>query len=224
MKMRPEHGKKAVAVLGKVAPFSSLSPQKLEQLVSSDGVVLKEFSAGQQVFPCRSVSGAIGVLLSGECRTLSDKTIVSVENEGALFGTTNLYSKGGAAYHSEAAGVCRVLFISYGVVDMLVEESSDFARSYIAMLSERVIKLEARVHKGSKDRALGAFAEYLLSRPRSAAGEVSLPKDMLRLSKQLGLDKAALFKAIEVLNSEGTITFNGSAVCITDEEKLKKHA
>ena len=65
------------------------------------------------------------------------------------------------------------------------------------------------------------LAEYLLSRPRNAKGEVSLPQDMLKLSKQLGLDKNALFKAVEALNSEGAIVLSGSAVCIKDEEKLK---
>ncbi len=224
MKMRPEHEKKAVAVLGGVAPFSSLSPKRLEQLVGGDGVILKEFSVGQQVFPCRSVSDAVAVLLSGECRTLADKTIVSVEREGALFGASSVYSKGAVKLRSEAASVCRVLFIGYDAVDMLIEESSDFARGYIALLSEKISALEAQVRKGSTDRAVGILAEYLLSRPRNSKGEVSLPQDMLRLAKQLGLDKNALFKAVEALNSEGSIVFNGSAVCITDEEKLKKHA
>jgi hypothetical protein len=42
-----------------------------------------------------------------------------------------------------------------------------------------------------------------------------------KLAKQLGLGKSSLFKAIDALNSSGAISFNGNAVCIKDEEKLK---
>lgn len=221
MKMRPEHKKKAIKLLSSVVPFSSLSPQKLEELVVSDGVELKEFSVGQQVFPCRSVSDSLAVLLSGECRTLADKTIVSVEHEGALFGAAQLYAKGGAQRRSEAATVCRVLFVSHYAVDMLIEQSSDFARSYIALLSSQVLSSEEKSQAASPDKAKKVLAGYLLSRPRNSKGEVALPQDMFKLAKQLELDKNTLFKAIEAFNAEGLIAFNGNAVCIADEEKLR---
>ena len=221
MKMRPEHEKKAVKVLSEVAPFSALSAQRLQSLVKGDGVQLKEFSAGQQVYPCRSVSDALGVLLSGECRTAIGKKIVSVEDEGSLFGVAELYSQSDPITKTEAAQVCRVLFVDHREVDMLIEESSDFARSYIALLSELVNKSYAQAQALGSGSAEKNLAEYLLSRPRNAKGEVSLPQDMMKLAKQLGLGKNSLFKAIDTLNASGAITFNGTSVCIADEEKMK---
>ena len=47
MKMRPEYEKKAVKVLGTVAPFSALSAHTLTQLVQGDNVQLKEFSVSR---------------------------------------------------------------------------------------------------------------------------------------------------------------------------------
>ncbi len=220
MKMRLEHEKKAVKVFSAVAPFSALSAARIQSLVASDGVQLKEFSAGQQVFPCRSINDCIGILLSGECRTLAGKKIVSVQQEGALFGLAELYA-GSTSLKAEAAQVCRVLFISHHTVDMLIEDSSDFARSYIALLSESVIKSQSQAQTLAGGSAEKVLAEYLLSRPHNSKGEVALPQDMAKLSKQLGLGKNSLFKAIDSLNSSGAITFNGSAVCIKDEEKLK---
>lgn len=219
MKIRPEHEKKAVKVLGAVAPFSALSEQKLTGLMQSDNVQLKEFSVGQQVFPCRSVSDSLCVLLSGECKVLSGKRIVSVGGEGAVFGAESLYAECDADIRAEASQVSRALFVSHDAVDMLIEDSSDFARSYIAFLSRRLA--QSQLQAGLGDRAQKALADYLLSRPRNSKGEVSLPQDMLKLARQLELNKAALFKAIDSLNSSGAITFNGNAVCIRDEEKLK---
>ncbi len=222
MKMRPEHEKKAVKVLSTVAPFSALSAARIQSLVAGDGVQLKEFSAGQQVFPCRSLSDCIGILLSGECRSLAGKKIVSVQQEGALFGLAELYSaQSSTALKSEASQVCRVLFIGHHTVDMLIEDSSDFARSYIALLSESVIKSQSQAQTLAGGSAEKALAEYLLSRPKNAKGEVALPQDMMKLAKQLSLGKNSLFKAIDSLNSSGAISFNGSAVYIKDEEKLK---
>ena len=221
MKMRPEHEKKAVKTLSQTAPFSALSPNRILSLVSSEDVVLKEFSAGQQIFPCRSVSDALGVLLSGECRTLAGKKIVSTCSEGALFGAAELYCpQDQIGLKSEAAQVCRVLFISHHAVDMLIEDSSDFARSYIALLSESVIKSQSQAQTLAGTSAEKTLAGYLLERPRNAKNEVALPQDMMKLSKQLNLGKNSLFKAIDTLNSSGAISFNGSAVCIKDEEKL----
>ena len=219
MKMRPEHEKKAVKVLGTVAPFSALSAQTLIQLVQGDNVQLKEFSAGQQVFPCRTVRDSLCVLLSGECRCLSGKRIVSVGGEGALYGEELLYADAESDIKAVASQVCRALFISCDAVDMLIEESSDFSRSYIALLSRKLALAKSKA--GSGDTAQAALAEYLLSRPRNAKGEVSLPQDMLKTAKQLNLSKSALFSAIDALNASGAISFNGNAVCIKDEEKLK---
>jgi len=219
MKMRPEHEKKAVRVLGTVAPFSALSAQKLTELAGSENVQLKEFAVGQQVFPCRSVKDALCVLLSGECRGLSGKRIVSVSGEGALFGAELLYTGAQAEIKVEASQVCRALFISHNAIDMLIEDSSDFARSYIALLSRQLV--QAKAESGTDDRAQKVLAEYLLTRPRNVKGEVSLPQDMLRLAKLLGLDKNSFFKAVDKFNSSGAILYNGTSVCIADEEKLK---
>lgn len=222
MKMRPEHEKKATKVLSICAPFSALSAARIQSLVAGDGVQLKEISAGQQIFPCRSLSDCIGILLSGECRSMLGKKIVSVGREGTVFGLAELYSaKTETSLKAEAAQVCRVLFISHHTVDMLIEDSSDFARSYIALLSESVIKSQSQAQTLAGGSAEKALAEYLLSRPKNAKGEVALPQDMMKLAKQLSLGKNSLFKAIDSLNSSGAISFNGSAVYIKDEEKLK---
>lgn len=222
MKMRPEHEKKAVKVLCETAPFSAISPVRIRFLITSDDVHLKEFSAGQQIFPCRSLSDCIGVLISGECRSMLGKKIVYVGHEGEIFGLAELYSsQSTTSLKAVAAQVCRVLFIPRDAVDMFIETNSDFARSYIALLSESVLKSQSQAQTLAGGSAEKALSEYLLSRPRNSKGEVALPQDTAKLAKQLGLGKSSLFKAIDALNSSGAISFNGNAVCIKDEEKLK---
>ena len=221
MKIRPEHEKKAVKVLSGVAPFSALASQRLEQLVRSDAVLLKEFSAGQQIFPCRSVSDCVGVLLSGESRTLSDGKIVSVGHEGVFFSEELLRCQKGDTVRIQAARVCRVFFVLNSAINELIEESAEFSSSCKSVISQAVSAQRSDKNQIPADKVLGDFAEYLLSRPHNAKGEVALPQDMFRLAKQLGFDKSSFFKAVETLNSCGAIALSGSSIRIVDEEKLR---
>lgn len=223
MKMRKETADKAVKLIMAHPAFSGIKEEALRYILASEDVLLKEFSKGQQVFPCHGVKKAIALILTGSCHVCENRKIVETKTDGCFFGIQSLYLSADADLTLAAAQDSKVVFIKKSAVDWLLQDDFTVAKSYLTFLSEEINRLSAKKQNDilESSSAESKLAQYLLSRPRNAKGEVALPQDMLKLSKQLGLDKNALFKAVEVLNSEGAIVLHGSAVCIADEEKLK---
>ena len=225
MKMRKEMADKAVKLIMAHPAFLGIKEEALRYIIASEDVLLKEFLKGQQVFPCHGVKKAVALILTGSCHVCENRKIVETKTDGCFFGIESLYLSADADLTLAAAQDSKVVFIKKSAVDWLLQDDFTVAKSYLTFLSEEINRLSAKKQTAALESASAEskLAQYLLSRPRNAKGEVALPQDMLKLSKQLGLDKNALFKAVEVLNSEGAIVLGGSAVCIADEEKLKNH-
>ncbi len=224
MKARKELFDKAVKLVSEHPAFSGVQEDALRYVLASEDVLLKEFSKGQQVFPCHGVKKAVGLILTGGCHICKDRRIVETKPDGYIFGVQTLYLSEDCEISLMAAQDSKIVFIKKSAVDWLLQDDFSAVKSYLEFLSAEIKGTSAQSAVIKKSGAESKLAEYLLSRPRNSKGEVSLPQDMLRLAGQIGLDKNTLFKAVEALNSEGAIVFNGNAVCIADEEKLKKHA
>jgi|GEM_PF-5256537 len=223
MKARKELFDKAVKLVSEHSAFSGAKEEALRYLLASEDVLLREFSKGQQVFPCHGIKKAVGLVLTGSCHICKDRKIVETKADGYIFGVNTLYLSADCDFSLMAAQDSKVVFIKKSAVDWLLQDDFSAAKSYLEFLSAEINSTSEQSAVLKKASGESKLAEYLLSRPRNSKGEVSLPQDFLKLSKQLGLDKNTFFKAIESLNSDGAIAFNGSTLCITDEEKLKKH-
>ncbi len=223
MKARKELFDKAVKLVSEHSAFSGVKEEALRYALASEDVLLKEFSKGQQVFPCHGIKKAIVLIVTGGCHVCENRKIVETKTDGCFFGINTLYLPADTDLTLVAAQDSKIVFIKKSAVEWLLQDDFSAVKSYLGFLSEEINSLSAKKQNAVIESASAEskLAEYLLSRPRNAKGEVSLPQDMLKLSKQLGLDKNALFKAIETLNCDGAIVLSGSAVCITDEEKLK---
>ncbi len=223
MKARKELFDKAVKLVSEHPAFSGSKEEALRYVIASEDVLLKDFSKGQQVFPCHGVKKAVILILTGGCHVCEGRKIVDTKTDGCFFGIQTLYLSADTDLMLIAAQDSKIVFIKKSAADWLLQDDFSAAQSYFGFLSEEINRLSAKKQNAVLESASAEskLAQYLLSRPKNAKGEVLLPQDMFKLSKQLGLDKNALFKAIEAFNAEGVIAFNGSAVCIADEEKLK---
>lgn len=225
MKVRKELTDKAVKLIMGHPAFSGVKEESLRYVLASEDVLLKSFSKGQQVFPCHGVKKAVILILTGSCHVCEEGKIVDTKADGCFFGIQSLYLPADTALTLVAAQDSKIVFIKKSAADWLLQDDFSASKSYLSFLSREISRLSAKKQNAGLESASAEsrLAQYLLSRPRNAKGEVPLPQDMFRLSKQLGLDKNALFKAVEVLNSDGAIVLSGSSVCIADEEKLKNY-
>ena len=220
MKARKELFEKAVKLLAMHPAFSGAKEEALRYILASEDAVLKDFSKGQQVFPCHGIKKAVGVILTGGCHLLEGGRITASKPDGFVFGAETLYSSLAEGFTLSASQDSKVIFIKKSAVDRLLQDDFSASRSFLEFLSER--ETQEKIRESRKSDAEGKLAEYLLARPKNSKNEVSLPQDMLKVAKQLGLSKDSLYKAIEKLNSAGAIGFSGTAICIKSEELLKK--
>lgn len=221
MKARKELFDKAVKLVSEHPAFSGTKEETLRYVLASEDVLLREVSKGQQVYPAYGVKKAVGLVLTGSCHICKDRKIVETKTDGYIFGVQSLYLSSDCDFSVMAAQDSKIVFIKKPAVDWLLQDDFSAVKSYLEFLSAEINSASEKNDGRKKASAESKLAGYLVSRPHNSKGEVSLPQDMLKLAKQLELDKNTLFKAIEALNAEGAIAFNGSAVCITDEEKLK---
>ncbi len=220
MKARKELFEKTVKLLAAHPAFSGVKEEALRYILASEDTLLKAFAKGQQVFPCHGVKKATGLILTGSCHLLEGGRITESKEEGFIFGAKALYSSEEETYTLSASQDCKVVFIRKSAVDWLLQDDFSATKSFLEFLSEEINK-DKNKEKQNSD-AEGRFAQYLLSRPRNAKNEISLPQDMLKVAKQIGLNKDSLYKAIEKLNASGAIGFSGTAICIKSEELLKE--
>jgi len=220
MKARKELFEKAVKLLAMHPAFSGAKEEALRYFLASEDAVLKDFSKGQQVFPCHGIKKAVGVILTGGCHLLEGGRITASKPDGFVFGAETLYSSLAEGFTLSASQDSKVIFIKKSAVDRLLQDDFSASKSYLEFLSDEIITDKNKENQISS--AESKLAVYLLSRPRNSKNEVSLPQDMLKVAKQLGLSKDSLYKAIEKLNSVGAIGFSGTAICIKSEDLLKK--
>lgn len=221
MRIRKELADKAVRLISAHPAFSGAKEEVLRYILASTDVLLREVAKGQQIYPCHGVKKCVGLVLAGGCHVLKNGRIVATRTDGFVFGVQGLYSVAEDDFTLTASQDSKVIIIKKAAVDWLVQDDFCVARSYLGFLSEELNRIGEKTKEQSKPIAEKTLAVYLLSRPRNAKNELELPQDMLKLARQLSMTKDALFNAIEKLNSAGAILFNGRAVCIADEEKLK---
>lgn len=219
MKARKELFEKAVKLVSQHPAFSGAKEEALRYVLASDDVLLREFSKGQQIYPCHGIKKAVGLVLTGGCHLLENGKITASKEDGYIFGVQTLYSSEDDDLMLKAAQDSKVVFIKKSAVDWLLQDDFSAAKSYLEFLSDE--NMSEKNTEKQNSSAESKFAEYLLTRPKNSKNEVSLPQDMLKVAKQLSLSKEELYKAIDKLNSLGAIGFSGTAVCIANEDKLK---
>ena len=220
VKARKELFEKTIRLLSAHPAFSGAKEEALRYILASENTVLKDFSKGQQVFPCYGIKRGVGIILTGGCHLLENGRITASKSDGFVFGAQSLYSSDEEAYTLSALQDSKVVFIKKAAMDWLLENHFEAAKVFHDFLSEKTTENKNPENTGKSPECV--FAEYLFARPRNAKNEVSLPQDMLKVAKLLNLTKEGLYKAIEKLNSSGAIGFSGTKICIKSEELLKE--
>lgn len=171
---------------------------------------------GDTVYDRQRFRRCLGVLLEGELQVRKESLLVSTLRAGDVFGAAALFN-GREDYPTTLTALtdCRLLLIPQDTVRSLIRSCPDFAEEYVAYLSERIRFLSARLDAVSADRGEGKVASYLLS-----AGSEAVTVSATQLSQRLGVGRATLYRAFEVLEREGAILRAGKTIRITDEKKL----
>jgi len=207
-----------LAVCQQSVLLGACSLPALLELLTSPNAIYDNFPTGSIVYDPAHFQRCLGILLEGQLQVTKGGLSVSVLEPGEVFGAAALYSDCAEfATTITAKKDSRCLLLPQALVDNLIAKDTKFRERYLRYLTGRIHFLSARLDSLAQHGAEGKLGRYLLSNTDKNAALTCPATD---LAKRLGLSRASLYRAFEVLEEGGLITRTGKTITITDPAAL----
>ncbi len=197
--------------------FQGTDEQAVERLLEAAEEL--RVSRGETIYTPRRFRRCLGVILAGRVRVTKQTLVVSVLSAGDVFGAAALFTAC-AEYATTltALSACDLVLIPQASVAALLRESPSFAENYVRYLSGRIRFLSARLDTVTAGPAERKLAQYLLS-AASAQGRLTI--SATQLSARIGVGRATVYRAMDVLENMGAIARVGKEIRILSRESLE---
>lgn len=197
--------------------FRRVTEACLKELLSGASVIT--VPRGETVYDRTRFRRCLGLLVDGTLQVRKDALLISTLRRGEVFGAAALF--GGEEYPTTltARSDCRLLLIPQETVGWLLRSSGEFAEDYTAYLSGRIRFLSTKLDTLSADRGEGKLARYLLTAQRGGC----VTQNATQLCQRIGVGRATLYRAFELLESDGAIRREGKTIHLLDAGKLRAH-
>ena len=208
-----------LAVCQRSGLLGACSPALLSQIMTTSQAVFERFPAGNTVYDPTHFQRCLGIVLEGQLQVTKGGLSVSVLNPGEVFGAAALYSDCAEfATTITAKKDSRCLLLPQTLVDDLIAKDANFRERYLHYLTGRIHFLSSRLDSLAQHGAEGKLGRYLLS---NRNGDNSLTISATDLARRLGLSRASLYRAFEVLEENGLIVRTGKTIAIPDPAALQ---
>lgn len=208
-----------LAICLRSALLSACSPATVLELLTSSTAVYDTFPAGAVVYDPDHFQRCLGVVLEGQLQVTKGGLSVSILEPGEVFGAAALYSDAPSfATTITARKDSRCLLLPQSLVDQLIAKDAAFRERYLRYLTGRIHFLSGRLDSLAQHGAEGKLGRYLLSNRDEAD---SLTCSATDLARRLGLSRASLYRAFEVLEGGNLIRRTGKTISIPDPAALE---
>ena len=208
-------------ILVKTALFSGVSSRTIGRVLSTCPVV--SYQAKEIIR--QDGEPALFLVLSGKVRISSSSGspggILNTLSPRYFFGVASLFGKRSGTTVAHAITPCALLKISQETVEELLAGDFVFTKNYITFLSERIRFLNQKISAFTAENCEGKLARYLLSLPETD-GTLLLPMSMQKLSLNLGIARASLYRAFDFFSDNGYLERDGRVVHIHDYAEFSK--
>jgi len=196
--------------------------EEINVYLENDGCSLMTFEKGEHIYTPDNFFRSVGLVLSGEVLVTNEKgrkLIVNTITQGKPFGVASVFSEN-EEYETtlKATAKCTVLFFSQELLSEMIKQPV-IAENYIRFLTGRIHFLNDKIRSLSCTDAEQALAGYLLA---NEADGVCLTGQLSTLAEKLGMGRASLYRAFDLLTKNGLIQRDGKTVTIKDKIKLKE--
>ena len=182
----------------------------------------QSFKKGEIIYSKDTFKNAIGFVLSGNVVALANnhnEILLKNFTANMCFGVAALFG-GGDCYVSTitAKTDCKILFITEDELKSIFNEYPQVAINYITFLSNKVRFLNEKLRVISCMSAEDTLMTYFSS-VADGDGYTNIPKNMTAFAKMLGLSRATLYRALDVLEKNGSILRENNKLKVIDNEK-----
>lgn len=207
--------------------FSTLGQELCTKWIKDGRAKISAFTKGEAVMTEGCFSRCLIVILKGsaavtKCGTDGRRTVINLLRRSDVFGMATLFYEQ-EEYPSEivAEEPCRMAVFPKELVEEAFAASPEFAKAYVTLLSQKIHFLNSRIGTFAE----GESAEKLLRWLGEISGEqteFALPCSISRAAESLGIGRASLYRAFDLLTEEGVLKRNGKAIFILKPERIFK--
>ncbi|MBE6955864.1 MAG: Crp/Fnr family transcriptional regulator [Ruminococcaceae bacterium] len=209
-------------LLARCPLFAGCDEGAIHRALRDGGCTVAQFETGQILYQPHRFSRSLGVLLSGSVRVTRDALVISVLAPGELFGAAALFNDlPDYATTLTAAAPCRVVLLEQALVSRLMDEDARIRDNYIRYLSGRIRFLTGKVQSLAAPGVDGKLARFLLG--RLTPDQPVLNVASAELARRLGISRASLYRAFELLENRGLITHENRTLRVTDFAGLESY-
>ena len=200
--------------------FRSVSEETVKLLLAAEGSRKIRYEKGEYL--CRSGQPLDGLLvvLSGRAEVRKGNLLLRELAAGDMTGVSALFS-GDTRMETDILARTRtaVLFFPRAAVRTALRSDPQFADNYVFFLSGRIRFLNGIISRFSGPDATGRLARYLLEKSRKNGGSFAFRA--VRAADELGMSRASLYRALDVLLKNGCIEKTDRQILIRDTALLE---
>lgn len=194
--------------------------------VSTELMWTHAYRGGQIVSDRAEGRASVGLVASGQVDVYSvamdgRDVQLNVLEPGECFGISNLLCPA----ELETVLRCRtdtvLIYIPKEALVSAMEKDSVLALRYAAYCNQKIQFLIRRIELLTMQSCRGKVIEYLLSQ-KDGEGKVRPGFSREELARHLGVSRAALFRELSFLHSQGFLVAEGQSIRVTDPAGLKK--
>ena len=209
-----------------IFPFKGIKEKTLSDIFSEYDFKIVDFSKNETVFSKNNYSKTVGFIMEGKCevkreRNSGDSIPLNSLSRYSSFGILSVFSEG-AEFPTviKALTPCKIMFISGDDMIAMVKKYRTVAMNIITFLSDRVAFLNKKIETFSERSTCAKLASYLLTKYKASGSEIVISRT--KLSADLGVGRASLYRDIDILTSKRLIETDKKKIIIICPEGLER--
>ena len=195
-----------------------LGEEELDKILSDPRCTRARAAKGEVIYSPHDFQRSLGIILSGSAQVTRNELIVSVLEEGDLFGAAALFHQARDYVTTLTARTdCAMLLLPQSLVSASMAQNPRLAENYIRYLSGRIRFLSDKIQELIAGSAEEKLEQYLLSRVEGNV--VHLDCSLTGLAKRLNMSRASLYRAFDALEAGGTLCRRGREIFLSGEKR-----
>ena len=189
-------------------------------------LTVHSFSQGETAYSSETKNPQVAILLEGIARVYAkasnneENALLRTLCSGDMFGIANLYAQDNP-FPSKivAASNLKIAFIDGDIFKEFIETDPIALKNYLAMQSRKIVYLNKKISTFTAGTAEKKLIMFMLDHLDNDT--FTVPCSMTELSGMLGIGRASLYRAIDALAGDGTISKQSKNTFKVDLNKIK---
>lgn len=174
---------------------------------------VQKFSSGETIYTENQFHQALGIVLTGECVVYNHQTELNRILPGKCFGAAAIFADSEYVTTIRTQRSSKIAFITSDDLKDLFYQYPQMAIAYIEFLSNRILFLNRRIDSFTAPTSEEALMDYLKNHA-SEEGVVTVEGGFARLSRELSMGRATLYRVLGKLQETGVIQKDGNQILL----------